>query len=60
MRLTGAPVRARRSNVIHGSDGEEGAKSEIPLWFKEGEVINIDSTKWPHHVGLYLYDTTQA
>ncbi len=79
-------------NVIHGSDGVEGATSEIPLWFKarlasapaawavrslrrcpltprawdacvsaqEGEVINIDSTQWPHHVGLYLYDTKQA
>jgi hypothetical protein len=34
--------------------------TEIPLWFKEGEVINIDSTQWPHHVGLYLYDTKQA
>ena len=47
-------------NIIHGSDGEEGARSEIPLWFKEGEIVNIDSTKWPHFVGLYLYDTKQA
>jgi nucleoside-diphosphate kinase len=47
-------------NIIHGSDGPEGAASEIPLWFKEGEVINIDSTQWPHHVGLYMYDTKQA
>jgi nucleoside-diphosphate kinase len=47
-------------NVIHGSDGVEGAASEIPLWFAPHEVIDIDSTKWPQHVGLYLYDTKQA
>lgn len=47
-------------NVIHGSDGPDGAKSEIPLWFKQGEIVDIDSTQWPHHVGLYLYDTKCA
>lgn len=47
-------------NIIHGSDGVEGATSEIPLWFKDGEIVEIDSTKWPQHTGLYLYDTTQA
>ena len=47
-------------NIIHGSDGPEGAQSEIPLWFKPGEIIEIDSTRWPEHTGLYLYDTKQA
>ncbi len=47
-------------NIIHGSDGEEGARSEIPLWFKAHELVDVDSTKWPGHVGLYLYDTKQA
>lgn len=65
--LTSAPGTVRADlavnvgrNVIHGSDGPEGAQAEIPLWFKPGEVINIDSTQWPHHIGLYLYDTKQA
>ena len=25
-------------NVIHGSDGVDGAQAEIPLWFKDSEV----------------------
>jgi len=35
-------------NVIHGSDGADGAKSEIPLWFKENEIQdwNPSLEKW--------------
>ena len=65
--LTSAPGTVRGDlavnigrNVIHGSDGVEGAETEIPLWFQSHELVNIDSTKWPQHVGLYLYDTKQA
>jgi nucleoside-diphosphate kinase len=51
-------------NVIHGSDGVEGAASEIPLWFTAAEIVNVDSTQWPGGgkgaVGKYLYDTKQA
>jgi nucleoside-diphosphate kinase len=37
-------------NVIHGSDGVEGAQAEIPLWFKESEVITWTSSndKWAY------------
>ena len=35
-------------NSIHGSDGVEGAASEIPLWFSQDEIANWNKTadKW--------------
>lgn len=37
-------------NLIHGSDGHEGAQAEIPLWFKENEIFNwaVSDDKWKH------------
>lgn len=37
-------------NIIHGSDGAEGAKTEIPLWFKENEVFQWtpSNDKWTY------------
>ena len=31
-------------NSIHGSDGIDGATSEIPLWFTEAEVANYEKS----------------
>ena len=42
-------------NVIHGSDGVEGAAKELALWFSPGEMVKVDSLNIPH-----LYDTSQA
>eukprot|EP00033_Pygsuia_biforma_P000217 GCRY01000273.1.p1 GENE.GCRY01000273.1~~GCRY01000273.1.p1 ORF type:complete len:150 (+),score=38.48 GCRY01000273.1:38-487(+) len=35
-------------NIIHGSDGEESAKREIGIWFKEDEICQWEPTlkKW--------------
>jgi len=35
-------------NIIHGSDGADGAKHEIALWFSEKEAINWEpgTTPW--------------
>ena len=35
-------------NVVHGSDGQESAKREISLFFKENEIVNWEPTikKW--------------
>lgn len=35
-------------NIVHGSDGEESAKREISLFFKEEELVswNQDIQKW--------------
>ena len=38
-------------NVIHASDGISGAAAEIPLWFTESEIQNVDATATP-----WLYD----
>lgn len=37
-------------NIIHGSDGADGAKHEIPLWFKENEVFSWtpSNDKWTY------------
>ena len=35
-------------NIIHGSDGEESAKREIGIWFKEEELCNWTKTADSH------------
>ena len=34
-------------NIIHGSDGEETAKQEISLWFKNEELVNWQPEMMP-------------
>lgn len=34
-------------NLIHGSDAPETAKTEIPLWFAEEELVSWDPTLKP-------------
>jgi nucleoside-diphosphate kinase len=34
-------------NLIHGSDAEETAKSEITLWFSENELASWESSAAP-------------
>ena len=38
-------------NVVHGSDGEESAKREIGLFFKEEELIN-----WKPDIHKWIYE----
>ena len=38
-------------NVVHGSDGEESAKREIALFFKEEELI-----KWEQDIQKWIYE----
>jgi nucleoside-diphosphate kinase len=35
-------------NIVHGSDGEDTAKSELSLWFPGDELLSwgLDSLKW--------------
>ena len=42
---------SRRFNLIHGSDSEESAKREIPLWFTPEEIMPTyrDDYKWLHN-----------
>merc|ERR1712232_620900 len=35
-------------NVIHGSDGPEGAAAEIALWFKDEEITSWAPTRNEH------------
>ena len=37
-------------NLVHGSDGEETAASELALWFADGLV------DWDAHGGRWIYD----
>ena len=36
--------------IIHGSDGPEGAAHEIAFWFKEGEIFDYSP---PNNVWVY-------
>jgi len=38
-------------NIIHGSDGPEGAAHEINFWFKDSEVF-----EWSSSSGGWLYE----
>jgi len=35
-------------NIIHGSDGPEGAKHEIAFWFKDSEIYSWQATQNQH------------
>jgi len=35
-------------NIIHGSDGPEGAKHEIAFWFKDSEITSWQATQNQH------------
>ena len=35
---------SRGFNLVHGSDGEETAKSELELFFAPGELVEYNST----------------
>jgi nucleoside-diphosphate kinase len=39
------------SNIIHGSDGPEGAKAELTMWFKENEIND-----WAPARNSWVYD----
>lgn len=42
-------------NLIHGSDSEESAKTELALWFKPDELVN-----WDRKIENWVYDMTGA
>merc|ERR1711871_843508 len=42
-------------NVIHGSDGAEGAEAEIKLWFTKEELCHRDDS-----YNFYLYDMSRT
>jgi nucleoside-diphosphate kinase len=36
---------SRSYNLIHGSDSAEAARTELPLWFAEGEIVEKEPSR---------------